>query len=150
MLNSRGAETQRREETNEQDADFKGTRGERKMSKILLVDDEPKLTRMLELMFSTKGHRVSIANTGTMALSMVDAEAPDLMLLDIMLPGIDGLEVLKSLKASERQFPVILLSGVEDLNVINDAMKMGASSHFSKPFRPSDLYNAVMICLGGK
>lgn len=113
------------------------------MAKILVVDDDEMLVKLLDLMFSSKGHQVSVANTGSRALKMIDAELPDLMLLDMILPEIDGMEVLRILKATERQFPVILLSAIDDSAVINRAMMMGASGHCSKPFKASDLYNMV-------
>lgn len=120
------------------------------MARILVVDDDEMLIKLLDYMFSSKGHQVSVANTGSKALSMIDAEVPDLMLLDMMLPEMDGMEVLRLLKASDRQFPVILVSAIDDTDVVNQAMKMGAADHCSKPFKASDLYNKVACCLAAR
>ena len=108
------------------------------MAKILLVDDEVALVKGLKLSLEREGFKVVTAHTGTSALSSLVDENPDLMVLDLMLPELDGLEVCKKV----RQFstiPIIMLTArSEDIDKIL-GLEMGADDYLTKPFNSREL-----------
>jgi PleD family two-component response regulator len=83
---------------------------------ILIVDDSPEITDMLTDILTNNGYRVRPANSGRMALRSVEAEAPDLILLDVTMPDMDGYEVCRHLKSNEKScsIPVIFISGLDE------------------------------------
>ena len=120
------------------------------MSKtIMLVDDEPHVLEVLRVTLEDLGFRLLEAQDGPGALSLAEQEAPDLVVLDVMLPSMSGLEVCKSLKESSdtRETPVILLtarSGEEDSKAGYEA---GADRYLTKPFSPLTLLTEVVKLL---
>lgn len=111
------------------------------MAKILVVEDEPGIAQMLKLQFELEGFTAKIASGGLEALKMVESEKPDLIVLDIMMPRVDGWEVLFKLKSqpSTREIPVIILSAKsEDISKIT-AFRMGADDYLVKPFSLDEL-----------
>lgn len=103
---------------------------------ILVVDDRPDNVRVLSTMLSQQGYHVRKALNGEMALTACDATPPDLILLDINMPGIDGYEVCRRLKASERtrDVPVIFLSVLDDVWDKVKAFRLGGVDYITKPF----------------
>ncbi len=106
--------------------------------KILIVDDEPFNVDYLEQELEELGYDTISANNGQEALNQVSAESPDLVLLDIMMPIMDGFEVLARMKASTstRDIPVIIISANNDLQSIVKGVKQGAEDYLPKPFEP--------------
>lgn len=107
------------------------------MSKrVLIVDDSPMITALLSLSLSQAGYHVDVAESGARALDMVEAFQPDLMLLDIDMPEVNGLDVLSAVKrrALQPAMPVIMLTGVDDPFYVGQAHRMGAAGFFAKPF----------------
>jgi DNA-binding response OmpR family regulator len=113
--------------------------------KILVVDDEPDLLRLLEVAFGQRGHCVLTAATGVEGLVAAEGERPDVILLDIIMDGMDGWEVLKLLKLDPdtRDIPVVMLSArVEPRDKIR-GLQEGAVDYVTKPFSVRELVATV-------
>jgi PleD family two-component response regulator len=104
--------------------------------KILIVDDEPFNIDTLEQELDDLGYATVSAANGRQALAQVAAEEPDLILLDIMMPEMDGFQVLSQLKAQAewRDIPVIIISAMTDLGSVVKGIKLGAEDYLAKPF----------------
>ena len=117
--------------------------------KILVVDDEPDVLRMLEVVLGKRGHEVLTAPTGIEGLVTAQGERPDLILLDIMMEGMDGWEVLKLLKLEEgtRTIPVVMLSArVEPRDKIR-GLQEGAVDYITKPFSVREMLETIEAVL---
>ncbi len=103
---------------------------------ILIVDDEPFNVDTLEQELADLGYATVTAANGLEALAQVAATSPDLILLDIMMPGMDGFEVLRQLKANDsyRDIPVVIISALSDLSNVVKGIKLGAEDYLPKPF----------------
>lgn len=101
---------------------------------IFIIEDEQVLLKALSLKIIEKGYKVLTALDGEMALSMLKNTKPDLILLDILLPKIDGFKVLKKIKAMPglKNVPVIVLSNLSDTNEIEKGLKLGAKDYYIK------------------
>ena len=116
------------------------------MATVLVVDDDPRIRDLLRLYVEREGHRALLAADGPQALSLVDQKRPDLVLLDVMLPGIDGFEVASRLRA-ESDVPILLLtarSGDADKVV---GLELGADDYIVKPFSPRELMARIRVQL---
>jgi two-component system, NtrC family, response regulator AtoC len=107
--------------------------------RMLVVDDDPGLRDYLEALASSRGYEVTAVPTGEEALKRLDDARPDLVTLDLVLPGIDGLETLRRLKERLPEVPVVMLSGHGQARSIVEAMKLGASDFLRKPFEVEEL-----------
>ncbi len=103
-------------------------------SRILVVDDERMIRWSIQQALSKDGLSVAAVETGEEAIAQATDEMPDLVLLDITLPGIDGIEVLRRLKALEPSVSVVMVTAIEDVKVAVEAMRLGAYDYVSKPF----------------
>jgi CheY-like chemotaxis protein len=105
-------------------------------SKILIVDDEPFNVDYLEQELEDLDYQTVTASNGREALAQVEAESPDVILLDIMMPEMDGFAVLEQLKANEswRDIPVIVISAMNDIESVVRGIKLGAEEYLPKPF----------------
>ena len=119
---------------------------------ILVVDDNELNRDLLSRRLERAGHRVRVAEHGRRALEMVAAEPFDLVLLDIMMPEMNGYEVLEHLKADERHrhIPVIMITAVEEQESIVRCLRLGAEDHLPKPFNPDILHARVSSSLARK
>jgi len=110
--------------------------------KILVVDDEPDVVRILSKSLVTNGFEVITANDGLECIAKVENEPPDLILLDNIMPNMDGQAVLKKLKASKEteEIPIIMVTALADEKDITSAQKGGAIGYVVKPFD----YNALL------
>ena len=108
---------------------------------ILVVDDDELNRSLLTKNLEHAGHRTSAADNGFAALQALESDRPDVVLLDIEMPGIDGIEVLERLKADDdlRHIPVIMISGVDDTDAIVRCLGAGADDFLPKPFDPAIL-----------
>ena len=112
---------------------------------VLVVDDEPMARSMLRLILVRAGFEVREAEDGKAALSEVDRLLPDLMILDIMMPGIDGFEVCERLRADENtnSLPIIMLSAKTDTESVKRGLNLGANKYLTKPVGPDELTRHV-------
>ncbi|MBI5575934.1 MAG: sigma-54-dependent Fis family transcriptional regulator, partial [Deltaproteobacteria bacterium] len=103
-------------------------------SRIIVVDDERIIRWSIQQALAQDGHIVSTVETGEEALAQAADEMPDLVFLDITLPGIDGIEVLRRLKAMDPSATVVMVTATDDLKTAVKAMQLGAHDYVSKPF----------------
>ncbi|SDD97739.1 two-component system, OmpR family, KDP operon response regulator KdpE [Paenibacillus sp. UNCCL117] len=123
-----------------------------KKHKILIVDDEPKIIRFVSANLKSLGHETASSLSGPEALDMVDIFDPDLILLDIMMPGMDGFEVLRRLR-SFCNVPVIVLTARSDSHDKVQGLNLGADDYLTKPFSLEELFarvNAVLRRTDGR
>ena len=113
---------------------------------VLIVDDDAGVREALHLLLDEE-YAVMDAAHGRTALSMVRAERVDLVLLDILMPEIDGLEILQELKALEPDLPVIMMTAVKTVRTTVAAMKLGASDYVTKPFQEEEMLAAIRRAL---
>lgn len=111
---------------------------------MLVVDDHPKVLRFIEIDLKLRGFEVFTATSGQEALEMVKSEKPDIMLLDVVMPEMDGFEVLKRLRGFA-QLPVIVFSASPGNH--DDAMRLGASDFMPKPFDPDEMVRRIGLLL---
>lgn len=113
--------------------------------RVLVVDDDPDMAAYLALMLQREGMKVETARDGTAALARVKADAPDLLLLDVMMPGISGFEVCRQLKSEEATalVPVVLVTALEDSESRVRGIEAGADDFLSKPVRREELVARV-------
>ena len=117
------------------------------MSHILVVDDEPAIVAVVRGRLEQEGFRVQAAASGEEALAHVEADPPDLVVLDVMLPGLDGFEVLRRLRGAGSTVPIIMLTARdEDVDKIV-GLELGADDYLAKPFNPRELSARVRAVL---
>ena len=119
---------------------------------ILIVEDEPDIVELLRYNLGRDGYTVLEATTGEAALELIRAKSPDLVLLDLMLPKIDGLEVCRRVRSSEsnRNTPIIMLTAKgEEVDIVT-GLELGADDYVTKPFSPRVLLSRVRAVLRRK
>lgn len=109
------------------------------MIKFLVVDDEPGVVDQVKELFEMRNYAVVTATSGEKALELVKKENPNIVILDIRMPGISGIDVLKEIKKDHSKMRVIMLTGVEDESTRDMAMGLGASGYLTKPYSYSEL-----------
>ncbi|HCB49438.1 MAG TPA: two-component system response regulator [Chloroflexi bacterium] len=111
------------------------------MQSVLVVDDEPTARSMLRLILVRAGFEVREAKDGYEALEQVERIIPDVMLLDIMMPGMDGFTVCQILREQENtvDLPIIMLSARADPESVNTGLRVGATKYLTKPVTPDEL-----------
>lgn len=114
---------------------------------ILIVDDETLTLNNLKKALQKEGYEIHLADSGEKALEIIETYKPQLVLLDLMLPGISGIEVLKKIKEKENETIVIMMTAYEILEKAVEAMKLGAYDYILKPFKISDLKNTLRRAL---
>lgn len=112
-------------------------------SRIFIVDDDPAVAEVLLDFFAESGYTVDIALTGRDALTLIERTPPDVVLLDIRMPDIDGVEVLRRIRASHPTIPVIMITASDDIGLARATLKMGALDYVCKPFDYGYLAQAV-------
>jgi two-component system phosphate regulon response regulator PhoB len=125
------------------------TRG-RDMARILIIEDERNIQRLISYALQTKGHDVSVAQDGSEGLCAARTKIPDLILLDIVMPEMSGMEVLIALKADEslKSVPVLIVTASAQKEEAEKAIEQGAAAYLIKPFHVRDLHEAVASLLG--
>ena len=106
------------------------------MSRILVVDDDKGIQAAFSGLLGTRGHVILSAGSGEIALQMLDREQPDLILMDVILPGMDGLQTFRGIKSTHPEVPVIVMTGSGTMDVAIEASKLGAFDYQQKPFDP--------------
>jgi DNA-binding response OmpR family regulator len=113
------------------------------VTRVLIVEDEPRLVSFLEKGLRGNGFTTSIARKGAAALAIATDEDFDLMILDLGLPDIDGLEVLRTLRGRGDRLPVVILTARDEVNDKVDGFDLGADDYVTKPFRFEELLARV-------
>ena len=119
--------------------------------RILIVDDERDIIKALTVRLKSKGYRVFGALGGAQGIFMANKEIPDLIILDIRMPDMDGFSVVEALKQSGQtsRIPIIFLTGSPERDADERAMGLGARFYIKKPYDPEELLDAVRRALEG-
>lgn len=117
--------------------------------KVLVVDDNEDSVNILLKTLQSAGYSVQLARDGIEAILMIRNEDPDLVLLDIMMPRMDGFEVCQAVKSNSKtkHIPIVIITGKTDINSKYRALKLGASDYVTKPIRPFETVRKVKTYL---
>lgn len=107
-------------------------------SKILVVDDDPAISEMLTIVLESEGFTPVAVTDGALAISAAQSEQPDLILLDLMLPGMNGLDICRAIR-SESDVPIVMLTAKTDTVDVVLGLESGADDYITKPFKPKEL-----------
>ncbi len=113
--------------------------------KILIVDDEPEVCEAISRYFTRRGYNVVIATSAKEALSKVSAEKPALIILDILMPLIDGLECLRKIKEIDKEATVIIVTCVASVDTARKALELGAVDYVTKPLDYDELETLISV-----
>lgn len=115
------------------------------LKKILVVDDDPYILMSLEFLMKKNGYDVMVARNGTEALDLVEKKLPDLVLLDIMMPDVDGYEICKHIKSSKKlkEAKVVFMSAKSKEVDIRKGYDLGASLYITKPFSTREMMKQI-------
>ena len=118
--------------------------------RILICDDDPVILRLLQVNLELEGYEVLLAHDGEEAYRVASKEVPDLIILDIMMPKMDGYQAVEALKENEDTagVPVVFLSAKAQQSDIDRGLKHGVSDYVTKPFDPSELLEVVQRLIG--
>jgi DNA-binding response OmpR family regulator len=116
------------------------------VSKVLVIDDEPNVREIVQAYLEREGFEVQTASTGTMGLQYISDLEPQLIVLDVMLPGIDGIEILKRIRPLNRTPVLLLTARGEELDRVL-GLELGADDYLTKPFSPRELVARVKAIL---
>lgn len=117
--------------------------------KVLVVDDQYGIRILLYEVLGKEGYSTFQAANGKQALEIVRKESPHLVILDMKIPGMDGIEILKQIKKIDENIKVIMMTAYGELDMIKEATQLGALTHFTKPFDIDELRLAVNQQLAG-
>jgi two-component system, NtrC family, response regulator AtoC len=115
--------------------------------KILVIDDEPDVRQLIEHFLTEKGFEVRIAENGRLGLAALDTFTPDVVLLDMHMPELDGVETLKRLADRAPALPVIMVTVNDDVETTSRLLQLGAADYVPKPFNLEYLEQAINIQL---
>ncbi|MGF7080329.1 response regulator transcription factor [Mucilaginibacter sp. UYCu711] len=114
------------------------------MHTVLLIEDNPLVSTMIQLKLEEAGFKVKCCSDGREGLASLTAEMPDIVLTNIMLPYISGLEILRAVKKiKKKDIPIILLSSLKQESVVEEAFKLGADDYITKPFQMAEIVECV-------
>jgi CheY-like chemotaxis protein len=115
------------------------------MAKIVVCEDSPAIQKLIQMTLRTSGHDVFIADDGLDGLELIDRERPDVVLTDIAMPGLNGLELIQALRARPdlAQIPVMLITASAQRNDLAEGVRHEVAGYITKPFRTADLRTAV-------
>jgi DNA-binding NtrC family response regulator len=111
--------------------------------RILLADDDAALRRVIQFKLKQKGYAVAVAEDGAAALEAIKRERYDLLLSDMKMPGLNGIELLEQAKAAQPDLDVILITAYAEISQAVQAVKLGASDYLTKPFEDDQLFIAI-------
>lgn len=118
-------------------------------ARILVIDDDPKITAMLQRVLTYEGYRVEVANDGYTGLKMAQKNPPELLILDIMMPGLDGWEICRRFRR-ENFIPILILSARDEVESRVKGLNLGADDYLVKPFALEELLARVQALLRRK
>ena len=112
---------------------------------ILIVDDDPDSTKVVTRLLAKNDYNLLTANSGPEALEVLAREDVDVILLDVMMPGMSGLEVCEKIRENNRyaELQIILLTGLDDFKTRHQGMKLGVSEFLCKPFTRTELFKRI-------
>lgn len=115
------------------------------MENILIIDDDPATTRLLEILLTREGYNIQTENLSTNAVQVTKDFNPNLIILDLMMPGTDGLQVCKMIKTDPNiaPVPIIMFSAVYEASLRKQAFEAGVSEYIAKPIHPDDLKQKI-------
>ncbi len=116
------------------------------MTLIMVVDDDQDLAEMLGIVLTGSGYEVDLVNSGDQVMPLFEAHEPDLILLDVMLPGMDGVEVCKAIRAKS-MVPIVMLTAKGDTQDVVLGLEAGADDYMVKPFNPNELIARLKVRL---
>ncbi|WP_068676153.1 response regulator transcription factor [Oceanobacillus sp. Castelsardo] len=116
-------------------------------AKILIVEDEQKISRALQLELEYENYETEVANNGKDALLLMEANEWDLVLLDIMIPELSGLEVLRRIRRTDDETPIILLTARDEVHDKVSGLDLGANDYITKPFQIEELLARIRVHL---
>jgi two-component system, OmpR family, alkaline phosphatase synthesis response regulator PhoP len=119
--------------------------------RVLLVDDDPVILRLLEVNFRLDGFKVAVASRGDDAIAAVDRDPPDAVIVDVMMPGVDGYGVCERLRLDPRfgNLPIVMLTARSQEEDLDRGTALGIAGYMTKPFDPSELVALVRSLLQG-
>lgn len=117
---------------------------------VLVVDDNPDCVQLVNCMLSTEGYRVLSATSGADAIALLEHESPDILLLDVMMPGMTGFELLTAVRESAKHYalPVIMLTASTNDDDVMAAYQYGSDYYINKPFTADQLRYGIDLVLG--
>ncbi|MGJ9459429.1 response regulator transcription factor [Oceanobacillus sp. CF4.6] len=116
-------------------------------TKILIVEDEPKISRVLQLELEYENYETEIAANGKEAIRLIEEKVWDLVLLDIMIPELSGLEVLRRIRKTDDRTPIILLTARDEVHDKVSGLDLGANDYITKPFQIEELLARIRVHL---
>jgi len=117
---------------------------------VLVVDDDPRVREVLKDVISGQGYSVTTVETGERALEELDRRRYDLIFLDLMLPGITGVDVLAAIKKKDKKAVVVIITGYGDDPIALEAMSLGPLFLIRKPFRTGDIAEVLSVVVGAR
>lgn len=116
------------------------------MAKILIIDDDMDTTNLMESIIKTNGHQTVSVNNSMSAVEVANSTHPDLILLDIMMPGINGIQLCKMFQSIPelKHIPIIIVSALNDPGSKKDAFKAGAKDFITKPLSHAELHQKII------
>ncbi|WP_391560547.1 response regulator transcription factor [Robertmurraya sp.] len=118
--------------------------------KVLIIEDEEKIARVLELELSYEGYEVKTALNGLEGYQLFQSETWDVILLDVMLPGISGIELLRRIRSAQTTVSVIMLTAKDSVEDKVSGLDLGANDYMTKPFQIEELLARIRVCLRNK
>ncbi|MGS2777669.1 response regulator transcription factor [Robertmurraya sp. GLU-23] len=118
--------------------------------KVLIIEDEEKIARVLELELSYEGYEVKTALNGLEGFQMFQSDSWDVILLDVMLPGISGIELLRRIRSTQTTVSVIMLTAKDSVEDKVSGLDLGANDYMTKPFQIEELLARIRVCLRNK
>src|ERR1700733_11248940 len=113
------------------------------MKKLLIVDDEVDIANSIQYVLNQEGFSTLLAHDGMKAIQLIEAEKPDLIILDLMMPGLDGYEVCRRVRAADRKTPILMLTArTSEIDTVV-GLELGANDYISKPVRLRELVARV-------
>ena len=119
----------------------------RQNCRILIVDDDPAILKSLSYVLSREGFTVQSAESAQAALLAVEGALPDIVLTDVQMSGLNGLELISALRKGKRTFPIVAMTGAAEHDTLAFARKLGADAAIRKPFQKAEMVDLIDYCL---
>lgn len=119
---------------------------------LLVVDDEPDIVKILKTMLEGEGHEVMCGNDGLEVFGLLEQRTPDILIIDRMMPGMNGMEVIRRLKQAPKtsSIPIIMLTSMDKFDDVSEGYKQGADGYIAKPFTKTQIINGINLTLAAR